>query len=139
MLLNAAKELILDRRSGCQAIVKWRRMPVTAASHLFHQGLMAQVQGVEPAVPAQHLGMVTVALFAPGDNRPYRVEFAMLAEEMLAAQDGWRNVPHPHLPAPQQRIARFEISTTHVIASYITGPAHPTDKKKEPCRFSPNA
>src|SRR5262245_3560504 len=74
---------------------------VAALSHLDDEGLMATVQGFQAAFPAPRLRVVGVSarslpLLLADEDVPQAVQFAVLAEEVLPAQDGWVDVPDAH-------------------------------------------
>ena len=72
-------------------------MPVAAAPHLRYLELMPLEQRLEPAPPAQGLGMAGVALFSLRDHDPDSVELTVLTQEMVPAQEPWRDVPDAHV------------------------------------------
>ena len=96
---DAVHEGALARPSGGKALGQMTAMRVAPSAHLDNQKRMPFEQGSELPAPAQGLGMPRVALLAPSDDAPDGVEFAMLAQQMLAAEPFRMDIPDAHLAA----------------------------------------
>lgn len=76
-------------------------MLVAATRHFHDLGVMAGVQGCQPADPPSCLRMVAVSLLILRENVPEPMQLAVLGEKVLAAQSaGWE------IPDAQSRSAR---------------------------------
>ncbi len=71
-------------------------MFITPPLHLRHQRFVPKKKGSEPAMPAQRLRMPRIPLLIFGDDRPDRVQFSMLSQEVRATQLINRYIPDPH-------------------------------------------
>jgi hypothetical protein len=69
---------------------------VPPTCHLLHQRLVPLVEGRQLAAPAARFGVPGVSFAIFDKNAPEPVEFAMLPEQVLAAQQRRRHVPDPH-------------------------------------------
>lgn len=69
---------------------------VAAAEHFVDERFMAQVECFEFSLPAARFGMRGVAFFVVDVDVPQAVKFSVFAEQVLSAQNAWRNVPDAH-------------------------------------------
>lgn len=69
-------------------------MVVAPTGHLFDEGFVAFV---ELGWIDQAIGDVATQGFAPPDAAREHVDFLVLAEQVIAAQEGRIDEPHPHV------------------------------------------
>jgi hypothetical protein len=67
-----------------------------ATAHLGDLGVVARVEGSEPAAPAHGLRVIAVAALARRQDRPDGMELAVLAEQVPVAQRSGVEVPDTH-------------------------------------------
>ena len=93
------KDILRHCRTFRQAFVERRVVRVSALVHLANESFVAGVEGAQLADPALRFGVGGVAAGAAvyGKNVPQTVEFAVFAEEMLATEVLWVNVPDAHM------------------------------------------
>ena len=70
----------LHRPSCREPDVEWARMRISTDVHLLHERGVTGVEGRETVLPAQGLGMLSVAELLTGQHRPNRVEFTVLTQ-----------------------------------------------------------
>src|SRR6185503_14516254 len=71
-------------------------MAVPTTGHLAHQLLMPRMQRGQLARPAQGLGVHRVPAPPLCQDDPQGVQLAMLAKQVLPAQNTWRQIPDSH-------------------------------------------
>jgi hypothetical protein len=69
LLLVRVDENILLRSSGRQAFIQGALVPVASTQHLLDDLVVLPAERLEPALPAQDLRMMRVALLALGQDR----------------------------------------------------------------------
>ena len=86
--------------AGGAAPIERAGVVVAPTAHLGDQGLVAGVERRQPAAPPQDLGVPGVAGPALGEDRPDRVQLAVLSQQVGAAQPSGLDVPDPHVQKP---------------------------------------
>jgi hypothetical protein len=94
--LHGIDQLGLVGRSSGESGIERAGMAEAAPGHLGDLCIVAGVERDETAAPAQRLGVVGVALLARCQNRPDRVEFAVLAQQVPVAQVSGFEIPDAH-------------------------------------------
>ena len=64
--------------------------------HLRDQRFVPRIQYTQLTCPALGFGVIAVPFLVRRQNAPYGVEFPVLAQQVLAAQVLWMNVPDTH-------------------------------------------
>src|SRR5829696_3919966 len=95
--------LVLHRGAGRLSLIERAAVPVAPARYLLHQCLVPLVEGRELASPAACFRVMAVAPAVLRENAPEPVELAMFPEQVLPAQERWRQVPDPHNQPFQSR------------------------------------
>ena len=72
-------------------------MSIAPAQHLYDLQAVPGEQSFEPALPAQGLGMAGIAFLVLGDDVPDGMQFPMLAQEVVPAEQARMDVPDAHL------------------------------------------
>jgi hypothetical protein len=101
-------------------------VPVSSPGELANKGIMPYIQGLEPTLPPDDLRVPGISLFALREYCPYRMQFAMLTEEMIPAQFFRRDIPDSHGQA-----SLVFMSKTHLLCWWYS-PALLVERKKQP-------
>ncbi len=64
-------------------------MKISSSRHLPDQSIMPEIKGFQPSLPPQDLGVAGIALLVLREDAPYGVEFAVLTEQVIPAQQTW--------------------------------------------------
>ena len=89
-------EAVLESGSGGKLGSERAGVVVAAAGHLCDEGVMAQEEGGELALPADRLRMAGVAASLLDQHGPDGVQLAMLAEQVCTAEHFRWYVPNTH-------------------------------------------
>jgi hypothetical protein len=103
--LHGIDQLGLPGRSGGESGIERAGMAEATTGHLGDLCVVAGVERGETAAPAQCLGVVNVAFLAFCQDRPDRVELAVLAQQMPVAQAGGFEIPDAHSSRGRWRAA----------------------------------
>lgn len=91
---------VLGPASGGASRIERTLMPVSSPRHFPHLRVVPIVQGTELANPSKGFGMPRVARPPLGQDRPDGMQFAMLAKQMLAAEQRRIDIPDSHNSLP---------------------------------------
>ncbi len=69
-----------------EADIEGALVTVTTAVHLSDQALVSKKEGLPPPFPPERFRMAGIAVPALGEDRPDRMQFTMLTEQMRAAE-----------------------------------------------------
>jgi hypothetical protein len=93
LLFQRVDEDILEIRTGGERRIERRIVAIAAPLHLEDQQLMPLEKSAELAGPAQGFGMQAVAPFPEHVDVPEAVQLAVLAKQMLPAEQTGIDVP----------------------------------------------
>jgi hypothetical protein len=96
LCFHGVDELRLLRHARGKARVERARVAEAATAHLGDLGVVAHVEGSEPAAPAHGLRVIAVAPLARRQDRPDGMELSVLAEQVPVAQRSGVEVPDAH-------------------------------------------
>jgi hypothetical protein len=96
LLIDLVDKLVLDGATDRQCRVQVGMMLIPTPRHFLGQLTMAGKKCRLLADPALRLRMVEVAGLTKRNDIPEPVQLAVLTEQMLAAEFGWRYVLYPH-------------------------------------------
>ena len=132
LYLHGIDQLGLPARSGGESGIERTGVAEAATGHFGNLGVVAGIERGEAAAPAQCLGMVRVALLPLRQDRPDRVELAVLAQQMPIAQASGLQIPDAHrsmvalegavaLPPPAEPV-RLQLRGGHAVLAAGAGP-----------------
>lgn len=107
LLADRVDEFGLLRSAPCEPGVQLRMMLIAALRHFRYERVMSSIERAQFAAPADGFGMVRVPLFLFRDHDPDRMQFAVLAQQMLATQVARRQIPDSQALNGRQDVRRL--------------------------------